>query len=120
MSDKNGDEDDRINDLTKQVRSLSIQVKKLKKQIDGLKGKNNATVPPSPQEQASSCIQIGDRVKLLNTLKKPKNWDDTHIWLQSEARKGTVSRLHGEKIYFTTDNGVDTWRLAKNVAISPK
>ena len=119
MSDNKGDEDDRINDLTKQVRSLSIQVKILKKEINGLRRKNNATVPP--QEQASStCIQIGDRVTLLTTLKKPKNWDNTHLWLQSEARKGTVSRIHEEKIYFSTDNGVDRWRLAKNVAIIPK
>ena len=92
MSNKQQDKDDCINELTKQVSALAIQVKALQKQSQS-QGKNNATLP---EEQVFPCIKIGDRVQMLNTFKNPKNWDNTHLWMQSGARKGTVSCLSGD------------------------
>ena len=122
MSDKKEEEDnDCINDLTKQVRSLVIEVKALKQIIEGQEKEKKKIATRRPQEVSPCTLKIGDRVRILNQVKKPKNWDDAHhLWVQSEARRATVTQTSGEKIFFRTDNDIYTWRSAKNVVLIPE
>jgi hypothetical protein len=55
----------------------------------------------------------GDRIRILK-ITKPSGWGNTH-WNYHQARIATVTHTTAERVYFVTDNGLNTWRLPKNV-----
>ena len=57
-----------------------------------------------------NLIVVGDRVKITNRVRNPKGGEVT-----KQDRFATVTRLHEGKVYFTTDNGTNTWRLPRNL-----
>jgi len=57
-----------------------------------------------------NLIVVGDRVKITNRVRNPKGGEVT-----KRDRLGTVTRLHEGKVFFTTDNGTNTWRLPRNL-----
>lgn len=62
-----------------------------------------------------AALTQGDRVYIKNRVRKPSNWSDTVVWDERVARNATVTRVDGNKVYFTTDNGVCTWRVFSNL-----
>jgi hypothetical protein len=59
-----------------------------------------------------------DGIRILNRVKKPPTLDeDTHgrLWHSPDAKKGTVNSSTLTRVYFTTDNGVSTWRNVQNL-----
>ena len=57
-----------------------------------------------------NLIVVGDRVKITNRVLNPKGCEVT-----KRDRLATVTRLDEGKVFFTTDNGTNTWRLPRNL-----
>ena len=59
----------------------------------------------------------GDRVRVTNSVRKPTNWPSNLEWDARLARKATVTYATTlpERVYFVTDNGVETWRIPTNL-----
>jgi hypothetical protein len=108
-------EDDRIDELIKQVRELTLQVQRLERVIDH-------TTNPVPLIAGIDFFVFaqGDRVRILNSVKKPVRWDNAKEWNKDKARYATVTRIQDGRIYIITDNGVPTWRSANNLRCANK
>jgi hypothetical protein len=57
----------------------------------------------------------GDRVYIKNEIRKPSNWKTYNNWTAAKERYATVTEVTDARVFFTTDNGVDTWRQRKNL-----
>lgn len=63
----------------------------------------------------------GDRVWIINQIKKPSSWDNSTAW--EETRLATVTEVliknNGRvvQVHFETDNGVTTWRAPNNLRL---
>ena len=65
----------------------------------------------------AACFVQGDRVKIINRVRKPKNWPRDRVWDEQMARKATVTYVDtlAGRVYYVTDNGVETWRNPTNL-----
>jgi hypothetical protein len=85
-------EDSRIDDRIDQVRNLTIQVKSLKQE---LRRRGSPSPPLSTTLSAEigttdSDFKVGDRVRILNQLKKPAVWNNNRRWSEAEAKTATT------------------------------
>ena len=109
-------EDSRIDDLIAELHALRIQVARLETEVHRRESRAPppttplAVVPPRTPEYA-----IGDRVRILNKIKKSATWNNSIVWSESSARLATVTQVRATQIFFTTDNGVETWRAPNNL-----
>jgi hypothetical protein len=117
--------DNRIEALIKQVQALQVQVYYLTEQQQ-LHQQDTVPVLAHPSNSDQAPIQPktfpypGDRICILNTVKRPQNWDTNTKWDPSAAKLATITSIEYNRIYFTTDNGVTTaWRLLKNIRQIP-
>jgi hypothetical protein len=114
-------EDSRIDDLIRELRSLQLQAAQLQaatqhrvQEADEHQREDAQAVPHDlPRHANGFCI--GDRVRILNKIKKPATWNNTRQWLEVEARTAVVTLVCAEQVFFTTDNGVKTWRAPNNL-----
>jgi cell division septum initiation protein DivIVA len=102
--------DDRVEQLIKQVRKLTLQVQELERSIESKTDSVSTTTSIN-----FSAFATGDRVRILNSVKKPAKWDNAKEWHNDKARHSTVTRIQGGRVYIVTDNGVSTWRSANNL-----
>jgi hypothetical protein len=110
-------EDGRINEIITELRSIRLQVSHLEQEIDR---RDTRRVPalaserppptPVPATHVTHAYSVGDRVRILNKVKKPATWNSNVEWSKRDARRATVIEVRARQIFFTTDNGVDTWR----------
>ena len=110
-------EDSRVDDLIRDLRSLQLQVTQLQEEA---RARENARRPePAPAldapERAVNGFARGDRVRVLNKFKKPATWNNSRQWSEAEARLATVTVVRPEQVFFTTDNGINTWRAPNNL-----
>jgi hypothetical protein len=107
--------DDRIDQLIKEVRKLTLQVQELERAID-------RTANPVSNTTGIEFFGLatGDRVHILNSVKKPAKWDNTKEWHSDKEKHATVTRIQGGRVYIVTDNGVSTWRSASNLRYTGK
>jgi len=109
-------EDSRIDDLIAELHALRIQVARLETEVHR---RENRTAPPTtPLAVApprTPDYAVGDRVRILNKIKKPATWNNNIVWSESDARLATVTEVRPTQIFFTTDNGVETWRAPNNL-----
>lgn len=103
----------RIEELTEQVRLLSLQVQGLQRVLRRSVEQSSLQGPLDDYEFVD--FEVGDRVCLLNEIRKPASWDSRKPWIVSEARGATVTRVRGQQVFLLTDNGVSTWRKVKNL-----
>jgi hypothetical protein len=103
-----------IEELINELRTLKLRVETLEA------GNNNRIVRTESTDHTRSNdvervngIGVGDRVRIINRVKKPANW--TRAWDEKRERVATVTRITPSQIHFTTDNGVNTWRAPNNV-----
>jgi TolA-binding protein len=122
-----------IQQLEKQVRALSLQVSELQKEIRQSNQKRNTQQRNKQQQQTDSAsssasennkfnqttpptlFKPGDRIRILNKVRRPTHWDDSQQWNITTARKATVTSVTSTRVYFTTDNNISTWRLYKHL-----
>ena len=69
-----------------------------------------AVVPAPPIDNAAG-FEAGDRVIIHNEVKRRKGRPPVNIY----DRRSVVTRVEGDKIFITTDNGFATWRLSKHL-----
>jgi hypothetical protein len=105
--------DDRIASLTKQVQALQLQVTGLQEELK--QHNRSQQTPPSTSTVINTLIQLGDRIRITNTVKKPLSWDNAIEFNQQQAKLATVTAVVNNRIYFTTDNGIHTWRSRRNI-----
>jgi predicted P-loop ATPase/GTPase len=102
-----------IKHLSKQVELLQIQVSELQEELCAQNKQKTTILSP-----LTKVFLPGDRIRVLNRVKKPPMWDEDtqgRLWHPPDAKKGTVNSSTLTRVYFTTDNGVSTWRNVKNV-----
>lgn len=110
-------EDSRIDEIILELRSLRLQVAHLETELNR---RNSSQPEPNRTSRPSAPghthgYSIGDRVRILNKIKKPATWDNRVEWNETEARQATVTEVRPTQIFFTTDNGVETWRAPNNL-----
>jgi hypothetical protein len=99
---------DRIDKLIAQVHRLTIQVQGLERAIR----RTEDLSASSTTHTDFLAFATGDRVRILNSVKKPARWDNNKVWHEREAKYATVVRIQDGRVYIITDNGVSTWRSA--------
>jgi hypothetical protein len=118
-------DDSRIDELITELRSLRFQVARLESEVVAQLGSNNAPIDSAPvrhyqAERASTQILAhghvtGDRIRVLNKIKKPATWNNAVQWCEVAARTATVTEVRETQIFFETDNDVHTWRAPNNL-----
>ena len=94
-----------IDDLLTELKALKIRVARLE--------------TDQRREQASHDserkIQVGDKVKIKNKIRKPANWPKDKTWTEPLERQATVTKITDDRVYITTGNGTHTWRHINNL-----
>ena len=115
-------EDSRIDDLIRELRSLQLQVAQQlqaaaqhRVQEADEHRREDAQAVPHDLPRHANGFRIGDRVHILNKIKKPANWNNVRQWLEVEAKTAVVTLVRDEQVFFITDNGVKTWRAPNNL-----
>jgi hypothetical protein len=96
-----------IEGLVKEVRKLRIRVARLENERV-LSATESSTVKLDK-------VKAGDRIRIINKIRKPPSWPEEVPWTEERERTGTVTRLIKDQVHFRTDNGRDTWRATKNI-----
>jgi hypothetical protein len=67
----------------------------------------------------NQVIRAGTRIQITNGVKKPTYWDTRRRWDHDVAALATVDYTTSEpnRVYFTTDNGLKTWRAPHNITL---
>jgi len=59
---------------------------------------------------------VGDRVRIVNTIRRPGNWNGEWNAQAREAyHQATVTRVAENKIFLLTSNDLRTWREPRNI-----
>jgi hypothetical protein len=119
--------EERIGLLIQELRSLQLRETEIIEEIElenRLRTRENPTTE-TINPTAETIIRTGDRVYITNRVAKPANWSEQRSWSATRERRATVTRVvppnrylrSDGKIYISTDNGVKTWRAAKNLRL---
>jgi hypothetical protein len=95
------------------VEDLILELKELKLRVARLEHNNRANTDTT--SAPDSTLSVGDRVRIKNKTRKPQHWPTDKQWTDSKERTATVTKTTPTKIYFTTDNGTQTWRAPHNL-----
>lgn len=105
-----------IQQLIKQLKALDLEEEKRKVQRKLLVARlEEITSPGGSQRRQSRTFSPGDRVEVLNTVKRPQR--ATSTWTFAKERLGTVTEYNAttDQVWFRTDNGIETYRVSKNL-----
>ena len=109
--------DDQIDCIIKQLSALTTEVQQLKKELQSRdKSPCISAPPPNLQQQFIIDFVPRDRIRILNHIKQLKTWPASALWIPEDAKTAILTSVHQDKIYFTTDNGIATWRSYKNIS----
>ena len=100
-----------IEALTIQLQAINLRLA----QLEAAAGQEQKATEHSAGKAAVSDIKRGDRVHIVNKLKKPSNWSAHVEWHQKDAQRGTVTHFYKGQVHFVTDNGVKTWHAINNL-----
>jgi hypothetical protein len=114
--------EDRVERLIQQVQALQLEVTNIQQELKQHNRCQQAspTTSPSHPTVTHNLLQPGDRVRILNQVKKTRSWDTTREFIHQQAKLATVTAVVNNRIYFTTDNGIHTWRSRRNIIKQPK
>ena len=94
MNNNNQGLNERIDELIELVQALTVEVQELRQE----RQQRQVIV----EERGDQEFRRGDRIVILNNHRN------------EQGRTATVTRVHGERVYFTLD-GRPTYRLRQNV-----
>jgi hypothetical protein len=83
-----------------QIKKLRVQVNKLQIRVDCLTAELEHQKYPqvtsftSITEIDRALLSPGDQIWILNTVKRPKNWNAAKPWNHLEAKRATVTLCH--------------------------
>lgn len=116
--------DEHISRLVKELEDLNIRERELLVRREAVteelwtaraeyqRRSNRVRTGRTGSESLEICVN--DRVKITNKVSLPP---DSRRPVTQNDRCGKVTSVTGDRIYLTTDSGVKTWRLRKNVII---
>ena len=82
-------DEDEIEALITELKSLKLRESRI---IAKLEAANKRNVGRHPINGVNAgCFVQGDRVKIINRVRKPKNWPRDRVWDEQMARKATVT-----------------------------
>jgi hypothetical protein len=101
-------EDHRIDDIIAELRVLRLQVTHLVTELNRREDRAATALPPTTEYRAVTApppttesrmqrhgYTLGDRLRVLNKIKKPASWDNRVDWSEATARKATVTQFTG-------------------------
>lgn len=68
--------------------------------------------PLLPTHSSSRAFRIGSRIEITNKVGLRLGPTPS-----AQDRRGTVTKVTNSRVYFTTDNGQNTWRAHKNLTL---
>ena len=107
-------EDNRMERTQAEVKQLIEELKNLRIKEAQVITKLEATLQrTSTRSTKNPSFTTGERVFITNRIRKPVRWKKE--WSAKKERDATVTGIEGERVHIRTDNGVETWRDAKNL-----
>jgi hypothetical protein len=104
--------DDEIGNLIKELRKLKIREASI---IARLQAANERRGVPDEIGANATGLARGDRVRVTNAVRRPASWPEKVAWDEKQAKRGTVTQVTTDRVYFVTDNGIKTWRAPRNL-----
>jgi hypothetical protein len=101
-----------IDELVHELEALQIREANIIKQIKKIREKQQREVGVGTTAQV---LTTGCRIRVLNKPTKPSLTAPA----SPRDKVGTVTSITTARVYFTTDNGVNTYRAHKNVQVVP-
>ncbi len=92
--------DNRLDEVIAELKALRIQVAQLEAEVVR-RGNDRAptAADPVPVEQARTHdYAVGDRVRVLNKVRKPATWNNRVVWNEAAARQGTVTEVRPRQV----------------------
>jgi hypothetical protein len=94
-----------INELIKELKALHLREAQVVSLLERAARQDS---------EAEHQYEPGDRIHITTRVKKPASWGNKP-WDYQRSKFATVTHSTTERVYFVTDNGVNSWRLFKNV-----
>ena len=110
--------EDEIGALIHELESLKLRESRIIALLKAANEERNAVRPVVPAAVANATgFARGDRVRILNRFRRPADWPSNLEWDERSARTATVTRVTVAplRVYFLTDNGIETWRKPDNL-----
>lgn len=115
-------QDRRIEELIEELHALRLKETAIIAQIEQETAKERTqsggsarTTPPSSRGAHSATFKRGDRVRIVNKIRKPATAGAG--WVREKEETATVTRIREGQIHITTDNGTQTWRGPNNLQL---
>jgi hypothetical protein len=96
-----------VDELIKELKALQLREAQVVSLLE------RATQPTSAAT-GPQLFEKGDRIHITTRVKKPASWGDKP-WDYQRSKFATVTYTTKERVYFINDNGVNSWRVHKNV-----
>ena len=118
----NNERDREIEQLTGELFALTLRTQRITEQLQRLRSErndettNNERNETTNNEQRGGPYQSGDRVQIINKVRRPADWptDWNQATIEAE-RRATVTRTVKNQVWIRTDNGTETWRARNNL-----
>lgn len=68
------------------------------------------------KEKTTDIFQVGDRVRITNFVRPPITRRGTNHSTEAD-QTATITKVEKDRISFTTDSGIATWRKPTNIEI---
>ena len=107
--------EDEIGALINELKTLKLRETRIIALLEAANEERNAVRPAAVANETG--FERGDRVRVLNRFRRPADWPSNLEWDERLARTATVTRVTVSplRVYFLTDNGIETWRIPANL-----
>ena len=105
-------DDESIDTLIEELKRLQVRETDLLGQLESAYRRRDGASTP---RRRTGRHQVGDRVHVTNRIRRPVFAPAS--WTGFKERHATVTSVDGERVFFKTDNGTNTWRAAKNLRL---
>jgi hypothetical protein len=103
--------DNNIHKLIEELKVLKLRETEIIAQLEVENVRRNRTTTTT----TNHGFEQGDRIRITNQVTKPAHWGTNETWNYRDALRATVTFTTADRIYFVTDNGVNTWRAVRNI-----
>lgn len=113
------EDDNELNQIIAELKSLKLQQERVLTRLENHAQRlAEASLPIAEAVPTTNSrdvpLEIGDRIIITNGVRRPSRW--IRPWDARQERHATITRIGTDgRVFFTTDNGVKTWRSPANV-----
>ena len=98
---------ERITELITELQNLRVRETHLLEEVAAL---NNDGNNDGGNDRVYS---VGQRIVIINTVRRPVL--ASRGWLLENEKRATVTKVKDGKVFYTTDDGTNTWDAEENV-----